>query len=83
MAPQTILAISVAWSLKTCVNLNLKALKIRKGFMPTKAKMLVWVWSLFGSLRRTLSIVVLFIPCLGLFDTLYHWNAELIPFRVR
>ena len=52
--------------MKTCVNLHLKAIKVHKGFFPMTSKLIVWTWGLFGTLRRVLSMVIYFVPFLGL-----------------
>ena len=83
MDPETIITLSVIWSMKTCVNLHLKAIKVRKGFFPMTSKLIVWSWGLFGTLRRVLSMVIYFVPFLGLSNVLYHWRAEQIPFWIR
>ena len=81
--PETILTISVLLSMKTCVNLHLKSIKVHKEFFPMKSKLIVWTWGLFGTLRRVLSMVIYFVPFLGLNNVLYHWRAEQIPFWIR
>ena len=80
--PEIILTTSVILSMKTCVNLHLKAIKVHKGFFPITSKLIVWTWGLFGTLRRVLSMVIYFVPFLGLSNVLYHWRAEQIPFWI-
>ena len=82
MDPETILTLSVIWSMKTCVNLHLKAI-VHKGVFGMTSKLMVWTWGLFGTLRRVLSMVIYFVPFLGLNNVLYHWTAEQIPFLIR
>ena len=79
----TILVLSVAWSLNSIIMLHLKAVKIEKGCLGTKAKMSVWFWGVFATLRRILTITSVFTPCLGLFSLLNHHQLEQIPYRVR
>ena len=81
--PKAVLALSVSWSLRTCVFLHLKSVATEKGFLQTTSKIAVFLWGLFAVMRRVLTLVAFFIPCLGLFSVLYHWRAELIPFRIR
>ena len=83
MDPETVLTLSVILSMKTCVNLHLKAIKVNKGFFPMTSKLIVWTWGLFGTLRRVLSMVIYFVPFLGLSNVLHHWRAEQIPFWIR
>ena len=83
MDPKAVLALFVSWSLRTCVFLHLKSVATEKGFIQTTSKIAVFLWGLFAVMRRVLTLVAFFIPSLGLFSILYHWQAELIPFRVR
>ena len=83
MTATTALILSTLWSLKTCVMLHLKTIKIQKGFFGVKASLAVFLWGLMGSLRRISSMIGFFIPGLGLFSILNHWIAELYPFGIR
>ena len=83
MTPTTALILSSAWSLKTSVMLHVKSVKIQKGFFGIKASIAVFMWGLMGSLRRILSIICFFVPSLGLFNILNHWQAEQYPFGIR
>ena len=47
------------------------------------SKIIIFAWGIFAILRRILSIILMFIPSLGLFDLLHHWKYEQIPFKVR
>ena len=80
MNPSTALALSIALSMRSCVNLHQKTVQVHKGFFPLASEITVWFWGLFGTLRRILAMVTYFIPFLGLFDVLHHWKAEQIPF---
>merc|ERR1711884_415860 len=55
MDPKTALTLSVILSMKSCVNLHLKTIKVHKGFFPMTSKVMVWTWGLFRTLRRVLS----------------------------
>ena len=83
MNPTTVLTISIALSMRSCVNLHQKTIQIHKGFFPLASEITVWTWGLLGALRRILAMVSFFIPFLGLLDVLQHWKAEQIPFRIR
>ena len=83
MNPTTVLALSIALSMRSCVNLHQKTIQVHKGFFPLASEIAVWIWGLFGALRRILSMVTFFIPFLGLFDILNHWRAEQIQFWIR
>ena len=56
---------------------------LEKGFCNLSTKFFIFVWGTVASLRRVLSIIALFIPSLGLFSILHHWQWEQIPFKVR
>ena len=47
-----------------------------------QAKTAAFLWGLVASVRRVLGIVIIFSPCLGLLDLLWHWHAEQFPFQV-
>ena len=83
MDPVVALGLSIGWSMRSCIGLHLKAISVDKGFFPMKSKIVVWIWGLFGTLHRILAMVAFFIPFFGLFDVLFHWRTEQIPFRVR
>ena len=50
---------------------------------PKGAKFIIFMWGMFATLRRVLTIIAIFIPSLGLFSILHHWRWEQIPFRAR
>ena len=78
-----VLAISILLSMKTSISLHLKSIQLDKGFFPLTSLIIVLLWGLFATLRRTLAIVVFFIPSLGLFDILHHFEYEKIKFKIR
>ena len=82
MNPMIILGISIAITLKSCFTLHLKVIKAEKYYVSFSSSLIILVWGLFSSLRRILSLVCLFIPSLGLFNILYHYKAEQIPFNI-
>ena len=83
MTATTALILSSLWSLKTSVMLHLKTIKINKGFFGIKASIAVFLWGLMGSLRRISAMIFFFVPSLGLFNLLNHWQAEQYPFGIR
>lgn len=83
MSADTILGISIVWSFKTCVMLHRKQIKTDKEFLPITSQVFVFLWGLFASAKRVIAILSLFIPSLGLFNILHHWQAEQIPFFMR
>ena len=83
MTPETILIISIAWSIKSTFMTHVNILAKEKGFMPNFPKLIVILWTMFGALRRVMTCVVFFIPFMGLYDILYHIQWEQIPFGAR
>ena len=77
------LTLYIIWSLKTCILLHLKSVGTEKGFLPFTAKLTVVIWGTISYAKRIMSLVAFFIPSLGLFNILQHWQAEQIPFFVR
>ena len=82
MDPVLVLGISIAITLKSCFTLHLKAVKTEKHFLPFSSSVFILLFGLFASLRRILAIICWFIPCLGLFSTLYHYKVEQTPFKI-
>ena len=78
-----VLAISILLSMKTSISLHMKSIQLEKGFFPLTSLIVVILWGLFTTLRRTLGIVAFFIPSLGLFEILHHFGYEKIQFKIR
>ena len=83
MNPETILILSTLISLKSCFMTHVTVMTKEKGFMPIVPKLAIILWTMFGALRRVLSLITYFIPSLGLFSILYHFNWEQIPYESR
>ena len=81
--PIKLLYISIPWSVFSCGVLHTKLIVLQKGLCQTTTKLVVLAWGLFATLRRILSIVVLFVPSMGLFSLLNHWRWEQVPFGIR
>ena len=79
----TLIALTTFWSFKTCILLQRKAIKTEKGFLPFTSQLAIVFWSAIAAARRILTLIIFFLPSLGLFDLLTHWKAEQIPFSVR
>ena len=79
---QTILAVSVTWSLLSTIMSQTNLTILDKGFCPTTSKLVVLAWASFATLRRILSLVTMFIPAMGLFSLLHHWKWEQVPFEI-
>ena len=79
----TILAVSVTWSIFSTIKTHTNLTILEKGFCPTTSKLFVLAWATFATLRRILSLVACFIPSLGLFNLLNHWKYEQVPFQFR
>ena len=79
----TLLTLSILWSLKSCIIVLVKHIQAEKVYLPTTSKIIITLWTLFGVLRRVLTMVAYFIPGMGLFSILNHHKAEQIPFKIR
>ena len=80
---EVVLTFSIIWSLQTLTLLHLKTIALEKGFLPFTAKVSIFFWGTMATAKRILSMVAFFIPSLGLFNILYHWQAEKLPFFIR
>ena len=77
------LILSIVWSLFSSIKTHTNLIILEKGFCPITSKLVVLAWATFATLRRFLSLVALFIPSMGLFSLLHHFEWEKIPFRTR
>ena len=82
MDPIVVLGLSIAITFKTCISIHLKVIKTEKVFVPFTSKIFIVLWGFFASARRILSIVIFFVPSLGLLNVLYHIKAEQFPFTI-
>ena len=81
--PDNAFIFSISWSIFSCAKTHAKLIAAEKGFCPMTSKFLIFVWGIFAILRRIVSLIIMFIPSLGLFSLLHHWKYEQIPFRIR
>ena len=81
--PIFVLFVSISVSLVSCIKLHTSFVVAEKVFFPPESIFCVLLWGTFAALRRTLSIIALFIPSMGLVSILHHWKREQIPFRIR
>ena len=81
--PTSVFILSTSWSLLSCVRTHTKIIAIDKGFCKMTSKLFIFLWGLFATLRRVLSLVALFIPSMGIFSLLHHWEWDKVPFTVR
>ena len=81
--PKTLLNLSILWSLFSSIRVRLFSISSKKQFFPLKSQCLAFCWILFGSLRKTLMMLVFFVPSFGFYDILHHWKMEQIPFKSR
>ena len=83
MSADSLLVISTIWSFTTCVLLHRKQIKTDKEYLPKTSEVFVLLWGLFASAKRVMAIIAVFIPSLGLFSVLQHWQAEQMPYWIR
>ena len=76
------LVISILWSIKTSFSQHLKHVSIAKPHLEITSKVLVYIMAALAASKRILVMVMFFVPGLGLFSILHHWQAEQIPFQV-
>ena len=79
----TVLVLSILWSFLSSIKTQTNLTILEKGFCPTTSKLVVLVWATFATLRRVLSLVVLFIPSMGLFSLLHHFKWDKVPVKAR
>ena len=79
----TVLVVSVTWSMFSLIKTHTDLTVLEKGFCTTRSKLVVLVWASFATLRRILSLVTLFIPSMGLCSLLHHWKWERVSFKFR
>ena len=63
--------------------MHTKLIALEKGFCKFTSQLFIFVWGTFATLRRVLSLIALFIPSLGLFSILHHFEWDRFPFRLR
>ena len=80
---ETILAVSVTWSIFSTIKSHTNLTIMEKGFCPTTSKLVIIAWASFATLRRILSLITVFIPSMGLLSLLYHWKWEHVPYQLR
>merc|ERR1712020_67253 len=76
----SLIILSILWSLKTSITLHLKAASVEKTHLRIWSTVGLVLISLFCSCARLLAIVGFFTPFIGLFNLLNHYKAEKIPF---
>ena len=79
----TVLVLSILWSLFSSIKTHTNLTILEKGFCPITSKLVVLAWATFATLRRVLSLVALFIPSMGLFSLLHHFEWDKIPVKAR
>ena len=53
----------------------------KNGFLSMKAKIVFFIFYLFGICQRIGAVLLFFAPSLGLFNLLYHWKMGKIPLQ--
>ena len=79
----TVLVVSVTWSMFSTIKTHTNLTILEKGFCPTSSKLVVLAWATFATLRRIISLIVVFVPSMGLLDLLHHWKWEHVPYQLR
>ena len=76
------LILSILWSIKTSFSEHLNHVSIAKPHIRITSKVMVYIMAAIASSKRILVLVMFFVPGLGLFSILHHWQAEQMPFEV-
>ena len=63
--------------------MHTKLTALEKGFSKFSTQFFIFVWGIFATMRRVLSIIAMFLPSLGLVSVLHHWRWEQIPYKAR
>ena len=82
-SPETLIILLVLWSLRSGIVLHVKSIVADKIVFRFTPLLIVIFWGVFATARRMLTLVVFFIPSMGLLNLLNHWKAEQIQFRIR
>ena len=77
---EIILRASITMSIWSLVLHTTKLTKVQKAFFPTKAYIMMLLSTTIAALKRMVILISYFAPSLGLFNLLFHWKAEQIPF---
>ena len=83
LPPETLIILLVLWSLRSGIVLHVKSIVADKIVFRFTPLLIVILWGVFATARRMLTLVVVFIPSMGLLNLLNHWKAEQIQFRIR
>ena len=83
LSSETVLYFSILWSFHSSNSLHLRSISVEKVLLPLVSRISIYMWALFSTLSRVLSITTFFLPSFGLYDLLYHWKAEQVPFAIR
>lgn len=71
----TLLVLSALWSILSLIRGHLSSLTVKKEIVPSLTGQLVFFCFILSSLLvRIFAILLFFVPPLGLFDLLMHWN---------
>ena len=81
MPPLLFLFVSSMLSLRTSINLQKNIITTEKVVMQSKTSKVIFFWAVLANIRRIGSIVAFFTPSFGLFNILFHWKSEQIPFK--
>ena len=66
LSSETVLWISIVWSLTSIFKRTMKIIKTKKVVFPIFAKLAIYLGSIAGVLREILSIIIYFTPSLGM-----------------
>ena len=76
------LALSILWSMYSCIRSHIKGIHKRQEHATTKATMMIILFTATSIAIRVFTYVMYLTPTLGLFHILTHLQGEMYPFEV-
>ena len=83
LSSRNVLILTILLNLKSCIGILPKATAIEKEFLPFGAKLLLYLYSIFGPVKRVFVLVCYFLPFLGNVGLLAAWKYEKKQWGIR
>ena len=74
------LALSIIWSLHSCVNSHMKGISKRREYSTTKSFLIMLIFTMTSVSVRVFSCILFLTPPLGLMNCLRHLQGEMYPY---
>lgn len=79
---QVALALSISWSLYSCITSHLKGISKKRDHSTTKSYATLLGFTSISIFVRVWSYILFWTPCLGLLNLLRHLQGEMYPFKL-